>query len=218
MEPMRVYLLHNETEADRHLRPAVAQLEGQLNRIGGVSTLLDEFRGQIDPGCLVTSVLPGRECAIEFLPAIKRECPDLPVIVWSSNLDVATGVELMRLGAHSVIEYPGSQHTLLLTLHQAMHESEHSRSRSLRESELRDKLGGLTAGEQEVMRLLFDGMTNKEIASRLAVSRRTVETRRQRIVKLAGVSNLIELVVLLAEHGMLSDTRAVPASLAHSHR
>jgi RNA polymerase sigma factor (sigma-70 family) len=218
MEPMRVYLLHNDTDAEQHLRPTVTQLEGTLIRTASAGAFLEEVRSQPDPACLVTSVIPRRECAIDFLPAIKRQCPDVPVIVWSADLDVATGVELMRLGAHSVIEYPGSQHTLLLSLHQAMHESEGARSRSLRENQLRDKLGELSPGEQEVMRLLFDGMTNKEIASRLAVSRRTVETRRQRIVKLAGVSNLIELVVLLAEHGMLSDTRAEGAPAVSSRR
>jgi two-component system response regulator FixJ len=208
MDPMQVYLLHNEPEAQRSLRPVVSQLDGELRLPGSVAALLDEVRFGSGPACLVTSVLLGRACAIEFLPTLRRNCPELPVIIWSANLDVATGVELMRLGAHSVLEYPGTQPALLLTLHQAMHESESSRSRAMRESELRDRLGELTAGEREVMRLLFDGMTNKEIASRLAVSRRTVETRRQRIVKVTGVSNLIALVVLLAEHGMLSDSRA----------
>jgi RNA polymerase sigma factor (sigma-70 family) len=208
MEPMRVYLLHSDPEAERKLRPVVHQLGGMLRTLDGIRALYDQLQSREPADCLVTDVFPGNECALEFLPALKQQHSDLPVIIWSANLDVSTGVELMRLGAHTVIEFPSSQPTLLLTLHQALHESGQMRLRSQREGELRGKLDSLSEGEREVMQLLFDGKTNKEIAEQLAVSRRTVEARRQRIVKIAGVPNLIGLVVKLAEHGLLQDARA----------
>ncbi len=207
MDPMQVYLLHNEPQAERTLAPIVIQLEGVIHRAESVREVIDESRTQTDARCLITSVLPGMECAMEFVPQLRRKLPDLPIIIWSANLDVPTGVELMRRGAFSVLEYPCSEPTLLLTLHQAVHESQRLRVRTHRESDLRGKLGKLSDGEREVMRLLFDGLTNKEIAARLTVSRRTIEARRQRIVKVTGVANLIRLVVLLAEHGLLDSSR-----------
>ncbi len=209
---MRVYLLNNAAEAERILRPVVVQLDGTLHPCEGLSALLDQLPFRQEADCLVTSVFVGKDCAIEFLPTLKRQHADLPVIIWSANLDVATSVELMRLGAHAVLEYPCSQPTLLLSLHQALHESEQLRIRCRREDEIRGKLESLTTGEREVMQLLFKGMTNQEIADRLVVSRRTVEARRQRIVKVTGVPNLIGLVVLLAEYGLLADTRAAVES------
>lgn len=207
MDPMQVYLLHNEPRAEQTLAPITAQLEGMIRQVESVREMFDDARMCSESHCLITSVLPGKESAMDFLPQLGRKLPDLPVIIWSANLDVPTGVELMRRGAFSVLEFPCSEPTLLLTLHQAVHESHRLRVRSHRESDLRGKLGKLSDGEREVMRLLFDGLTNKEIASRLTVSRRTIEARRQRIVKVTGVANLIRLVVLLAEHGLLESSR-----------
>lgn len=204
MDPMRVYLLHNEPDATVTLRPVVNQLGGLLRRVDSFRGLIEELQRRPDPDCVVASVFPGSECALEFLPVLKREFADLPVIIWSANLDVSSGVELMRLGANTVLEYPGTQPTLLLSLHQALHESGELRLRARREQELRARLQALTPGERDVMQLLFEGLTNQGIADRLAVSRRTVEARRQRIVKVAGVPNLIGLIVQLAQHGLLS--------------
>lgn len=210
---MELYLLHHEPHAEPDLAPLASQLDCNIQSVASLRELTDCARLRSSTHCLVTSVLPGKDCALDFLPQLKRQFPDLPVIVWSSNLDVPTGVELMRRGAFSVLEYPCSQPKLLLTLHQAIHESQRLRGRVLRERELRSKLNQLSDGERQVMRMLFDGMTNKEIAARLTVSRRTIETRRQRIVRLTGVSNLIHLVVLLAEHDLLESSRPSPEPL-----
>lgn len=54
--------------------------------------------------------------------------------------------------------------------------------------------GSLTPREQEVMRLLAEGLSIKEIASRLFISPKTVENHRSNIMSKLGVHSTLELI------------------------
>lgn len=54
--------------------------------------------------------------------------------------------------------------------------------------------GGLSPREQEIMELLADGKTNKEVANTLAISVKTVETHRARIMSKLDLHSIGELV------------------------
>lgn len=65
----------------------------------------------------------------------------------------------------------------------------------------------LTRREREVFELLIRGATNDDIATKLFIARRTVETHRQRIMKKLSTHSIIEMIRLAARQGALaSDT------------
>jgi DNA-binding NarL/FixJ family response regulator len=64
-------------------------------------------------------------------------------------------------------------------------------------------VGRLTPREREIFELLIRGHSNDEIASRLYISRRTVETHRQHIVKKLSARSLAEMMRIAAKHGGL---------------
>lgn len=59
----------------------------------------------------------------------------------------------------------------------------------------------LTLREKEVLRLVCDGLTNAEIASRLSVSRETIKSELKRIFRKIGVANRTQAAVLLVKQG-----------------
>ncbi len=65
--------------------------------------------------------------------------------------------------------------------------------------------GGLTPRESEVLGLIAKGHTNPEIAERLVVSIRTVETHRAAIHRKVGTTNRAELVSFAHKHGLVAD-------------
>lgn len=65
----------------------------------------------------------------------------------------------------------------------------------------RRSLGRLTKREREVFELLIRGHSNDEIASRLFIATRTVETHRQRIVKKLSSHSIAQLQRIAAVHG-----------------
>ena len=65
-------------------------------------------------------------------------------------------------------------------------------------------LSGLTAREQEILRLVADGLTTAQIAEKLFTSPRTVESHRQTIMAKTGTKNTAALVKAAASQGWLS--------------
>lgn len=65
-------------------------------------------------------------------------------------------------------------------------------------------LHSLTKREVEVLRLLAQGQTNREIAQRLFLSTLTVKTHVQRIISKLGVSDRTQAAVRAAELGLLA--------------
>jgi DNA-binding CsgD family transcriptional regulator len=61
----------------------------------------------------------------------------------------------------------------------------------------------LTRREREVFELLIRGQTNDEIANRLFIARRTVETHRQRVMNKLSTHSVVQMQRLAARHGGL---------------
>jgi DNA-binding NarL/FixJ family response regulator len=64
---------------------------------------------------------------------------------------------------------------------------------------------GLTTREVEVLRLLARGMSQKEIAERLVISRKTASNHVEHIYAKIGVSSRAAAAIFAMEHRLLSD-------------
>ena len=64
-------------------------------------------------------------------------------------------------------------------------------------------ISGLTAREQEILRLVTDGLTTAQIAEKLFTSPRTVESHRQNIMEKTGTKNTAALVKVAVSQGWL---------------
>lgn len=64
----------------------------------------------------------------------------------------------------------------------------------------------LTAREREVLQLIGEGLTNREIADRLSISPHTVQTHRVHIMNKLGLHNRAQLVSYAARLGLLGGT------------
>jgi DNA-binding NarL/FixJ family response regulator len=66
-----------------------------------------------------------------------------------------------------------------------------------------DPLGALTPREREVFHLVVEGATTKEIAKRLAISVKTADNHRTRLMEKLGAHNAAELVRYAARRGLI---------------
>jgi DNA-binding NarL/FixJ family response regulator len=67
-----------------------------------------------------------------------------------------------------------------------------------------DLLARLSAREREVLQLLAEGRTGAQIAERLSLSQKTVETYRARLVEKLGIRDLAGLVRFAIQRGLVS--------------
>jgi DNA-binding NarL/FixJ family response regulator len=69
----------------------------------------------------------------------------------------------------------------------------------------RDWPAGLTNREVEVLRLLVRGLSNKEIAERLVISRKTAGNHVEHIYSKIGVSNRARASLFAMKHGLMTN-------------
>ncbi|MCD9015862.1 response regulator [Parachryseolinea silvisoli] len=67
-------------------------------------------------------------------------------------------------------------------------------SHAVTKKKQREELIRLTPREVEIIRLIAEGLTSQQMADKLFISPRTVETHRANLMKKVGVKNAIELV------------------------
>jgi two-component system response regulator NreC len=75
-----------------------------------------------------------------------------------------------------------------------------------------DPYDNLTAREREVLALAAAGHSNADIATRLFISRRTVESHRGRAMRKLGLRTHVELVLFAVRRGMVTDQTAAPSA------
>jgi DNA-binding NarL/FixJ family response regulator len=66
-----------------------------------------------------------------------------------------------------------------------------------------DPLGKLSSREREVLQLIAEGRTGAEIAERLALSQKTVETYRARLIEKLGIRDVPGLVRFAIQNGLV---------------
>lgn len=69
--------------------------------------------------------------------------------------------------------------------------------------------GPLSAREREILQLLAENKTNKEIATRLMISVRTVETHRRSIMQKLNANSIVELVHYAIRNGMIQSSKTI---------
>jgi len=145
-------------------------------------------------GCLLLDVrMPGMS-GLELLEHLKEQQMMPPTIIITGHGDVPMAVRAMKTGAVDFIEKPFNDEVLLDSIRRALALEEHRRDRSAGMADIADRLSHLTPREHEVMQMVTDGMSNKEIANSLGVSAKTVEAHRARVMEKMQAGSLAELV------------------------
>jgi two-component system response regulator DctR len=151
------------------------------------------------PACLLLDMrMPGMNGLALFERLIERGCSArLPVIFLTGHADVATAVAAVKRGAFDFVEKPFSDNLLVDRVIEALARSEATLQVERARAQVLGRLADLTEREQEVMRLIIDGLANKQIADSLDISVRTVEVHRARVFEKMEVRSAVELANLM---------------------
>jgi two-component system response regulator FixJ len=131
----------------------------------------------------------------------KREV-DWPVIVMTGHGEVPVAVRAMKLGAVDFIEKPFSEEALLACFGTAFSLLDERKTAGQRRREARDRVSQLTSREMDVLRGLLAGESNKQLATRLGISLRTVEMHRGNMMERLGVASLAQALTIALDAGL----------------
>lgn len=119
---------------------------------------------------------------------------DLPVIVLARAATVDLCRQAFKAGAREFLPLARVEHDLPDALRQAVGQHVLERQRQQRTRHARSLYTRLSEREREVLGMVVEGLTNKEIARALAVSPRTVEVHRARLAGKLETDSLAQLV------------------------
>ncbi len=160
-------------------------------------------------GCLVLDVrLPGTS-GLDLQRHLVESNTHIPIVFITGHGDIQMSVRAMKMGAVEFLTKPFRDQDLLDAVQQALDRDRVQRWRRAERSELRKRYESLTSREQQVMRLVVQGVVNKQIAHRLNVSEPTVKMHRGHVMQKMQAASLADLI-------KLSEKLEAPADNSHS--
>lgn len=134
-------------------------------------------------GCLVMDLqLPGAH-GLELQAALKAGANPLPVIFISAHASVDVAVHAMKEGAEDFLTIPVNKSELSAAVRSALAHDAEMFARRMRQNEIRERFASLTPRECEVLDQVIAGNLNKEIASKLNISERTIKAHRAHLME-----------------------------------
>jgi FixJ family two-component response regulator len=182
---------------DPSVRDALAlllSLQGMSTRPFATAESFIEAYQPESAGCVLTDLrMPGMT-GLELQAALAARHIDVPLVVLTAHGDVATARAALKNGAFDFLEKPVDDVLLVEVLRNALRVDRERRSASSSRSAADARLERLTAREREILALLSAGHQNREIAAQLAISPRTVEVHKARIMEKLDCHSLAELI------------------------
>jgi DNA-binding NarL/FixJ family response regulator len=159
------------------------------------------------PDLAILDVAMPRMTGLQATYEIRRQAPDVQVLILSMHEDERYLFEALRAGAAGYVLKRAADKDLLEAVHAAAR-GEPFLTTSAQQSLIRDFLERgeqpeLTPREQEIVKLIAEAHTNREIAEILHLSEKTVESHRANVLQKLGMRDRVELVRYAIRHGLV---------------
>ena len=156
------------------------------------------------PSCLVLDVrMPGLS-GLDLQEELKIRQWPIPIIFITGHGDVPMSVRAMKAGAADFLEKPFNDQELVDAVHKALSQDQQDKKKQHKISDLEKRVATLTPREKEVFGLVVRGLLNKQIASDLGMSEKTVKVHRARVMNKMSADSLARLVRMAQNLGMFS--------------
>lgn len=210
---MRVLIADDHTMVRESL-VSMLQADGDIQVVAQAADGIEALEKalQTQPDIVVIDLSMPRLNGIEVVRRLREALPDTRVLVLTMHQEDEYVLQAVRAGASGYL-VKDSAAADLLTAVRNVHagrgyfgpQAAKTLAEQLQhpERKLEDPYGRLTAREREVFHLLAEGLTTKEIARRLAISVKTAENHRGRVLAKLGTRNTAELVRYALRKGLL---------------
>jgi FixJ family two-component response regulator len=192
-----VYLVDDEEAIREAISLLLRQSGFEVEAYESGSAFLEKFQGG-STGCLLLDLcLPDMD-GLEVQRELLIRKVHLPIIFMTAHGTIRDSVSAIKAGAFDFLEKPCSAEELVECLREALIQSAFNRSLDESQLELTQHYERLSPREREVMALISQGQSSKQIARVLSISPRTVDAHRARLLVKMQASSLAELGAMYA--------------------
>jgi len=163
------------------------------------------------PDIIVADITMPLLNGIDALVALRKENLDLPVVFLTMHRDVAYARRALEAGAAGYVLKHAAPEELAQAIRAALNggtfvspalAGELFQSMKDAVAQVVDPATRLTLRQRDILRLLADGLSAKEIAKRLDISSRTVEFHKYQMMESLGVKSGAELIHFAIKQGI----------------
>ncbi|MDX5339976.1 MAG: response regulator transcription factor [Cyclobacteriaceae bacterium] len=182
----------------------------EVDSVEAVSTVeeamqkLESFR----PELIVSDISVPKEGGIAFAKNVKSSFPGIKVIFLSMHEEPYMVKEALSTGAEGYVLKKAAHEELLKAIKEVaeggMFFSAEIQKILIRRMAFPEDEKILTVREKEVLELIFEELSNKEIGERLFISERTVETHRKNLYTKTKTNTLVGLLKFALENNLIS--------------
>lgn len=215
MKKLRILLADDHTVMRSGLR-ALLERQDNFEIVGEAENGRDaiSLSGSLHPDVVIMDVGMPLLNGIEATKALLKQSPSTGVVILSMHSDEAYVMRSLQAGARAYLLKDSAASDLLSAIDAVSRGKSFfssAVSRLLAEDYIRvlkqkgavDSYELLTMREREILQLLAEGRSNKEVAAELSISPYTVETHRGHILEKLGLHTPAELILYAVRKGII---------------
>jgi two-component system, NarL family, nitrate/nitrite response regulator NarL len=218
-EKIKVFLADDHPVVRKGLQSCLAKQDSL--RIVGEAADGEEALAKIRellPDVVLLDISMPRLTGLSVTETLRKELPNVKVLILSVHNNKEYIFRIIQSGAHGYVSKEAPPEELLRAI-ESVHAGEtfftpevaHAALNQLvNRSGSGDPFAQLTSREREVLVLIAEGRSNKEIASQLGIGVRTIETHRERIMRRLNIHSVAGLTRFAIANGLVSLDGSAP--------
>ncbi|MBR1279891.1 response regulator transcription factor [Bradyrhizobium sp. AUGA SZCCT0283] len=192
--PGLVYVVDDDTSFRTAIQRRLKVAGYEVETYSSAELLLDRVPAAERPGCILLDVqMPGLS-GLELQSRLIELGSNLPIVFVTGHADTPTTVRAIKAGAEDFLTKPASSEQLIGAIERALARYESARSQRSKLDSILSHLARLTPRERQVFDLVVRGKINKQIATELGTTERTVKAHRHEVMEKMQAHSLAELV------------------------
>src|ERR1700674_2903122 len=216
MNPTRILLADDHTLIRKGLRALLERQDGftiVAEAADGREAV--ELAAAMDPDVAVVDIGMPNVNGIEAAGRITDKRPETAVVILSMHADESYVLRALKSGARGYLLKDSPEEDLINAI-RAVHQGKAFFSpeiskmlaedymRQMRQRGVEDSYELLTPREREILQMLGEGNSNKEVATKLNLSLHTVETHRSNVLEKLNLHSTAEMILYAVRKGIVT--------------
>ncbi|HEV2394986.1 MAG TPA: response regulator transcription factor [Verrucomicrobiae bacterium] len=211
-ERIRILVVDDHPVVRQGLQSCLSRLD-RLKIIGEAADGQEAFEKalKLSPDVVLMDISMPRRDGLSVTQDLRKAAPHIKVLVLSVHSTKEFIFRIIQAGAHGYVSKEASPETLLRAI-EAVYAGQSSFSPEIAQAALnqlvnsggkKEPFAQLTEREREVLVLIAQGRSNKEIAGQLGIGVRTIETHRERIMRRLDIHSVAGLTKFAISNGLV---------------
>lgn len=195
-ENSTVFVIDDDQYIREYVQTVLESSGFNVSTFSSVNEFLENYQPHM-AGCILSDILMPDISGLELQEILVEKDYLIPIIFMTGHGTISMAKKALRNGAVDFIEKPLDIMDAINSIKEALHSDFKNRKQDRKNQVFQARISILSDREREILNLIMDGYSNKQIAQTLSISVRTIETHRANILKKMRANSIQELMLTL---------------------